>query len=54
MVQCPRELNFLRPRVISGLSRIGNITDGGYALTTSALSESSHFLSLGLGENWSF
>jgi hypothetical protein len=54
LVYCPKELNFLRPRLISGLSRIGNITDGGYALTKSALSESSHLLSLGLGENWSF
>lgn len=54
LVQCPKDLNFLRPRVIAGLSRIGNVTDGGYAITTIALSESSHFLSLGLGENWSF
>jgi hypothetical protein len=54
LVQCPKELNFLRPRVFNNLSRMGNIADGGYALTTSALSESSHFLSLGLGENWSF
>lgn len=54
LVQCPKRLSFLRPRIITDLSRMGNITDGGYALTTSALSESSHFLSLGLGENWSY
>lgn len=53
-LQCPKELNFLRPRVIPNLSRMGNIADGGYAITASALLESSHFLSLGLGENWSF
>lgn len=53
-VQCSKELNYLRPRVINNLSRMGNIADGGYAITASALSESSHFLSLGLGENWSF
>jgi len=53
-VQCSKELIFLRPIVIKELSRIGNVTDGGYALTTSTISKSSHFLSLGLGENWSF
>ncbi len=48
------ELEFLRPVVVSNLRRYGNAADGGYALTSIALSNSDFYLSLGLGENWSF
>lgn len=53
-VQCPHELKYLQPVLIRNLDRFGNATDGGYALTRDVVSQSSHFLSLGLGENWSF
>jgi hypothetical protein len=33
---------------------MGNSADGGYAITSDALSNSDRFLCLGLGENWSF
>jgi hypothetical protein len=53
-VSCPESLKFLRPKVISNLYRAGNSADGGYAITSDALTNSERFLCLGLGENWSF
>jgi hypothetical protein len=53
-VKCPTELQFLAPKIVEDLCRIGNRTDGGYAITISAINNSEAFLSLGLGENWSF
>jgi hypothetical protein len=45
---------FLRPKIVEELDRIGNGTDGGYAISRSAIKKSDALLSLGLGENWSF
>lgn len=53
-VVCPKRLNFLRPLTDHQLIRIGNFSDGGYALNPTILKETRHLLSLGLGENWSF
>jgi hypothetical protein len=53
-VKCPTELLFLAPKIVADLCRIGNRTDGGYAMTIAAINNSKAFLSLGLGENWSF
>jgi hypothetical protein len=53
-VACPTELKFLQPVIIEELCRIGNLADGGYAMSLSAVHRSDAFLSLGLGENWSF
>jgi hypothetical protein len=53
-VKCPIELQFLAPKIVEDLCRIGNRTDGGYAMTIAAINNSEAFLSLGLGENWSF
>ena len=53
-VACPTELKFLQPVIIEDLCRIGNLADGGYAMSMSAIHGSDAFLSLGLGENWSF
>jgi hypothetical protein len=53
-VECPTELKFLQPVIIEELCRIGNFADGGYAMSLSAVHRSNAFLSLGLGENWSF
>jgi len=53
-VKCPTELLFLAPKIVEDLCRIGNRTDGGYAMTIAAIKNSEAFLSLGLGENWSF
>ena len=53
-VDCPPELSFLRPVVIDELCRVGNLSDGGYAMSRSAIERSDALLSLGLGENWSF
>ena len=54
VVRCPEEFKFLQPRVVSDLFRVGNASDGGYVMTSIAISNSKYFLSLGLGENWSF
>lgn len=51
---CPAELQFLQPVIVEELCRIGNLSDGGYAMTGAAIKKSDAFLSLGLGENWSF
>jgi hypothetical protein len=51
---CPTELQFLQPIIVEELCRIGNLSDGGYAMTVSAIKNSDAFLSLGLGENWTF
>jgi len=51
---CPAELQFLQPLIVEELCRIGNLSDGGYAMTIAAVNNSEIFLSLGLGENWSF
>lgn len=53
-VTCPTDLQFLRPVIVDELGRIGNLADGGYAMSLSAIKRSDAFLSLGLGENWSF
>ena len=53
-VECPSHLRFLQPVVVANLRRVGNFSDGGYALTSVALTNSDRFISLGLGENWSF
>lgn len=53
-VTCPKELKFLQPQVFNNLHRVGNSTDGGYAISADALTRADYFLSLGLGENWSF
>lgn len=53
-VDCSKGFSYLRPVIFGDLCRIGNSTDGGYALTKNALLHSKYFLSLGLGENWSF
>jgi hypothetical protein len=54
IVSCPKELEFLRPVVIKDLQRIGNLNDGGYVMSSSAILKVNYLLSLGLGENWSF
>ena len=48
------ELKFLQPKMVRNLSRVGNSSDGGYAMTSIAIANSEHFLSLDLGENWTF
>jgi hypothetical protein len=53
-VACPSELNYLRPQIVHDLTRIGNFKDGGYAVPISSILDTKSFLSLGLGENWSF
>ena len=53
-VECPPFLAYLQPIVFDELVRVGNFADGGYALTSTALQETTKLLSLGLGENWSF
>jgi hypothetical protein len=53
-LSCPAELQFLRPVIVEDLCRVGNLSDGGYAITLSAIERCNHFISLGLGENWSF
>jgi hypothetical protein len=53
-VVCPIELQFLQPVIVDDLCRIGNLADGGYAMSLSAIKRSEVLLSLGLGENWSF
>ena len=53
-VVCPNELQFLQPVIIDDLCRIGNLADGGYAMSLSAIKRSEALISLGLGENWSF
>jgi hypothetical protein len=53
-INCPEDLGFLRPKIVEKLDRIGNETDGGYAISRSAIEKSDALLSLGLGENWSF
>ena len=53
-VICPVELQFLRPIIVPSLIRIGNNSDGGYALDLMAIKNVDSFLSLGLGENWTF
>jgi hypothetical protein len=51
LVRCPAELKFLQPKFVSNLYRIGNNSDGGYALTVIALSNSdSFFISRTRGE----
>lgn len=53
-LSCPAELQFLRPVTVEDLCRVGNLSDGGYAMTHSAIERCDGFVSLGLGENWSF
>ena len=53
-IMCPEELYFLRPVIVEEICRVGNLSDGGYVLTRSAIEKSKVLLSLGLGENWSF
>lgn len=51
---CPEDLYFLRPVIVEEICRVGNLSDGGYVITGSAIEKSEVLLSLGLGENWSF
>ncbi len=53
-IACPENLYFLRPVVIEEICRVGNLSDGGYVMSRSAIERSDLLLSLGLGENWSF
>jgi len=53
-INCPRELSFLRPKIVEKLDRVGSTADGGYVISRSAIQKSDVLLSLGLGENWSF
>ena len=53
-VKCAAELQFIRPKIIEDLCRIGNRADGGYVMTIAAINKSEVFISLGLDENWSF
>lgn len=53
-LSCPAELQYLRPVIVDDLCRVGNLSDGGYAMTISAIERCDRFVSLGLGENWSF
>lgn len=53
-IVCPDSLRYLQPQILRNLLRVGNYSDGGYAISGEALDSSTHFLSLGLGENWSF
>jgi hypothetical protein len=54
IVDCPKNLQFLQPKLVADLYRLGNLSDGGYAMTQRSLLQADCFLSLGLGENWSF
>lgn len=54
LITCPEELLFLQPKVFKDLIRVGNATDGGYAISLSEICASTTLLSLGLGENWTF
>lgn len=51
---CPKDLYFLRPVIAENICRFGNFSDGGYAMSRSAIEGADVLLSLGLGENWSF
>lgn len=53
-ITCPEDLYFLRPVIVEEICRVGNFSDGGYAISRSAIEKSDRLLSLGLGENWSF
>ncbi|CAN2171249.1 Methyltransferase FkbM [Candidatus Nanopelagicaceae bacterium] len=53
-VACSDDLKFLQPKLVKDLARVGNSSDGGYAMTSNSLLNPEYFLSLGLGENWSF
>jgi hypothetical protein len=53
-VVCPPDLKFLRPVIVEELCRVGNFSDGGYAMSLPAIERSDVLLSFGLGENWSF
>jgi len=53
-ITCPEDLSFLRPVIIEEICRVGNLSDGGYVMSRSAIESSDVLLSLGLGENWSF
>jgi hypothetical protein len=54
LIACPKDLEFLRPVIDESMIRIGNSSDGGYAMSRNALVKTERVLSLGLGENWSF
>jgi hypothetical protein len=53
-VKCPSELHFLRPVIIENLERVGDYSDGGYAIPLAKIRATEALISLGLGENWSF
>jgi hypothetical protein len=53
-IACPDDLYFLRPAIVEEICRVGNLSDGGYVISRSAIERSEVLLSLGLGENWSF
>jgi hypothetical protein len=51
---CPDELMFLRPHAIDELCRVGRHSDGGYVVCEEAILKANCFISLGLGEDWSY
>ena len=53
-ITCPEDLYFLRPVIVEEICRVGNLSDGGYVMSRSAIESSEVLLSLGLGENWTF
>jgi hypothetical protein len=53
-IKCPEDLYFLRPVIVEDICRVGNLSDGGYVMSRSAIERSDVLFSLGLGENWSF
>ena len=53
-ITCPEDLYFLRPVIVEEICRVGNLSDGGYVMSRTAIESSEVLLSLGLGENWSF
>jgi len=53
-ITCPEDLSFLRPVIVEEICRVGNLSDGGYVMSRSAIESAEVLLSFGLGENWSF
>ena len=49
-----KKYNFLRPIKQKNLFRLGNKSDGGYVMEKKTLTNASHLLSFGVGDNWSF
>ena len=49
-----KELDYLRPIVVSDLARFGNSGDGGYVLSLAALQNVGALISFGIADDWSF